>query len=113
MRDSFWFPKAAPEKACTKCDERYHDRNCFKFRAEFRPKRSVREIVLIPGHALHEKGLQRQKGAGPLVSSQEERALLVLLINRGKTGRQPRILFPHAVPGHALHESMKRVYRDK
>ena len=35
----------------------------------------------IPGHALHEKGLQRQ-GDGPLVSSQEERALLVPLINR-------------------------------
>ena len=37
----------------------------------------------IPGHALHEKDLQRQKGAGPLVSSQEERALLVPVINRG------------------------------
>ena len=39
----------------------------------------------IPGHALHEKGLQRQKGVGPLVSSQEHRALLVLRINRGST----------------------------
>ena len=37
----------------------------------------------IPGHALHEKGLQGQKGAGPLVSSHEERALAVPLINRG------------------------------
>ena len=37
----------------------------------------------FPGHALHEKGLPRQKGDGPLVSSQEQRALLVLLINRG------------------------------
>ena len=36
----------------------------------------------IPGHALHEKGLQRQKGVGPLVSSQEQRALLVPVINR-------------------------------
>ena len=44
-------------------------------------------IVTVPGHALHEKGLQGQKGDGPLVSSQEERALLVPLI-----------------PGHALHE---------
>ena len=37
----------------------------------------------IPGHALHEKGLQRQIGVGPLVGSQEERALLVPLKNRG------------------------------
>ena len=37
----------------------------------------------LPGHALHEKGLQRQKGFGPLVSSQDERALLVPLMNRG------------------------------
>ena len=29
-----------------------------------------------------QKGLQRQKGVGPLVSSQEQRALLVPLINR-------------------------------
>ena len=36
----------------------------------------------VPGHALHEKGLQRQKGFGPLVGSQEQRALLVLVINR-------------------------------
>ena len=28
----------------------------------------------IPGHALLEKGLHKQKGAGPLVSSQERRA---------------------------------------
>ena len=35
------------------------------------------------GHALHERGLQRQKGDGPLVSSQELRVLLVPMINRG------------------------------
>ena len=35
----------------------------------------------FPGHALHEKGLQRQ-GVVALVSSQEQRALLVPLINR-------------------------------
>ena len=40
---------------------------------------------LIPGHALHEKGLQRQIGVGTLVSSQEQIALLVALINRGLT----------------------------
>ena len=37
----------------------------------------------IPRHALHEKCFQRQKSFGPLVSSQDERALLFLLINRG------------------------------
>ena len=37
---------------------------------------------LIPGHALHEKGLQRRKSNVPLVGSQEQRALLVPLINR-------------------------------
>ena len=36
-----------------------------------------------PGHALHEKGLQRQIGDGTLVSTQERRALFVPLINRG------------------------------
>ena len=35
----------------------------------------------IPGHALHEIGLQRQIGVGTLVSSQERRALAVPLIN--------------------------------
>ena len=40
-------------------------------------------VEVVPGHALHEKGLQRHNGVGPLVSSQEERALAVLLINRG------------------------------
>ena len=48
-----------------------------------RPAQSRPWYVLVPGHALHEKGLQRQKGAGPLVSSQEERALAAPLINRG------------------------------
>ena len=40
---------------------------------------------MIPGHALYEKGLQRQKGVGPLVSSQEQRALLVSRLNRLST----------------------------
>ena len=31
--------------------------------------------LLIPGHTLHEKGSQRRKRVGPLVSSQERRAL--------------------------------------
>ena len=36
-----------------------------------------------PGHALHEKGLQRQKGVVPLTSSQERRVAVVPLTNRG------------------------------
>ena len=38
---------------------------------------------IFPGHALHEKCLQRQIAVGTRVSSQERRALFVLLINRG------------------------------
>ena len=45
----------------------------------------------FPGHALHEKGLQRQIGVGTLVSSQEQRALLVPVINRLSTAGQPVI----------------------
>ena len=51
-----------------------------------RRKRRQWAVIMIPGHALHKKGLQRQKGVVPLVSSGEERALLVPLINRGSTG---------------------------
>ena len=47
--------------------------------------------MLVPGHALHEKGLQRQIGVGTLVSSQERRALAVPLINRGSTAGQPLV----------------------
>ena len=39
----------------------------------------IRQIL---GYALHEKGLQRQKGVVPLFGSQEQSALLVPLINR-------------------------------
>ena len=48
---------------------------------------------LIPGHALHAKGLQRQIGVVTLVSSQERRALLVPRLNRGSTAGQPVVLF--------------------
>ena len=51
----------------------------------------------IPGHALHEKSLQRQKSVGPLVGSQEQRALLLPVITRLQTACQPVILFPHSV----------------
>ena len=50
-----------------------------------------RSYAFIPGHALHEKGLQRQKGVGPLVGSQERRALLVPVINRLQTGYKPLV----------------------
>ena len=44
-----------------------------------------------PGHALHEKGLQRQIGVDTLASNQEQRALLVPVINRELTaGGCPR-----------------------
>ena len=43
----------------------------------------LENMSLFPGHALREKGLQRQKGVGPLVSSKEQRALLVPLVNCG------------------------------
>ena len=36
----------------------------------------------FPGHALHEKGLQRQISVGTLVNSQQRRALAVPVINR-------------------------------
>ena len=38
-------------------------------------------------HALREKGLQRQKGVDPMVSSQEVRALLVPVVTRSLTAR--------------------------
>ena len=49
---------------------------------EIHLQRQKKRHRYIPGHALHEKGLQRQKGVVPLVGSQEQRALLVLVINR-------------------------------
>ena len=48
-------------------------------------------------HALHEKGLQREKGVVPLVGSQEQRALLVPLINRLSTACLPLVLLPYSV----------------
>ena len=52
----------------------------------------VREsIMMVPGHALHEKGLQRQLAVGTLVNSQQRRALAVPVINRGQTADKPRM----------------------
>ena len=36
----------------------------------------------VPGHALHEKRLQRQIGVGTLVNSQQRRALAIPVINQ-------------------------------
>ena len=43
--------------------------------------RNEKRLPRVPGHALHEKGLQRQIGIGPLVRSQERRALAVPQVN--------------------------------
>ena len=45
----------------------------------------------IPGHALHEKNLEGQKSVGPLGSSQEQRGLLVLVINPLSTADRPLV----------------------
>ena len=50
----------------------------------------VVEYVMVPRYALHEKDLIRQKGFGPLVSSQEERALLVPLVKHEKAANKRR-----------------------
>ena len=44
---------------------------------------TVAQLLLIPGHALHEWNLQGQIGVGPLVSNQERR---VDVINQSLTG---------------------------
>ena len=45
----------------------------------------------VPGHALHEKGLQRQIAVGTLVNSQQRRALAVPRLNRWSTAGQPLV----------------------
>ena len=47
----------------------------------------------LPGYALHIKSLQKQKGAGPLVSSQERRMLAAPRIKRSSTARHMSVLF--------------------
>ena len=47
----------------------------------------------IPGHALHEKGLQRQKGVVPLSGSQEKKRASRPADRPLKTGGQPLVLF--------------------
>ena len=47
--------------------------------------------LVVPGHALHEKGLQRQIAVGTLVNSQQRRALAVPRLNRWSTAGQPLV----------------------
>ena len=49
--------------------------------------------IIFSEHARHKKSLQEQRSVGTLVSIQKWRAPLVQVINRGFTGRQPRVLF--------------------
>ena len=64
----------------------------------------------FPGHALYEKGLWRQKGIGPLVSSQERRALLVPMINLSSTARcVPPFDFHRISFVHASEETSRTV----
>ena len=69
----------------------------------------VLDPARFPGHALHEKGLQRQKCVGSLVRSQEQIALFVLSINRLSTANKPVVnqLFFSDMP------CVKRVYINK
>ena len=53
--------------------------------------RNVVSISWSPGHTLHERGLPKQIGVGPLVSSQERRTAVVPRINRLSTGFQKRV----------------------
>ena len=45
----------------------------------------------VPGHALHQKGLQKQIAVGTLVSSQQRRALAVPRLNHWSTAGQPLV----------------------
>ena len=50
---------------------------------------------VVSGHALHEKGFQRQIGVDTLVNSHQQRALAVPLINCGYNAGQMDVLFRH------------------
>ena len=62
----------------------------------------------FPGHALHEKGLQRQIGDGTLVSSQERRAAVVPRINRVSTAD---FVPPSVYIGFALFALPKKSFK--
>ena len=61
--------------------------------ASTRPARGMSGfgIPQVPGHAMHEKGLQRQIAVGTLVNSQQRRALAVSQLNRWSTAGQPLV----------------------
>ena len=78
--------------------------------ASTRPAHSVSEFWIrqtLPGYALYEKGLLRQKGVHPLVSSKEQRALLVPRLNRGSTAG----FIPPSVSKHSWDEKEKQIQK--
>ena len=66
----------------------------------------------VPGHALHEKGLQKQISDGTLVSNKERRALAVPVINRGWAAGQPRNLFLRGFTYEFAWSCFRRVVQD-
>ena len=52
-------------------------------------------IDFLLRHALNENSLQRQKGNGPLVGSQEQEAFLVPQLHCLSSGCQPVVVFLH------------------
>ena len=56
-----------------------------------RKRKRIINVHIIPGHALHEKGLQRQIAVGTLVNSQQRRALAVPRLNRWSTAGEPLV----------------------
>ena len=68
---------------------------------------------LVPRHALHQKGVQGQKSFVALVSSQKQRAPLVLLMNRGSIAPQPPVVFRNRFTwGFACLRFLKDVRED-
>ena len=64
--------------------------------------------IEIPGHAMHEKGLQRQIAVGTLFNSQQRRALAVPRLNRWSTAGQPLVLFRHRFTWDFLSSCLRR-----
>ena len=70
-------------------------------------------VRVFPGHALHQKGLQRHTGDGPLVSSQERRVLAVPRINPLSTaGFVPPSVYIGCYFVRASDESSRKVVLD-
>ena len=68
---------------------------CSRYRVPACGLDGISLVRAFPGYALHEKGLQRQKGVGTFVSIQERREHFAPPIKRGCTARQPLTVFPH------------------